>query len=268
MPKKTAVPPRKKTLAWSLVNTAAKEFRLEMQNQSSVFAIKAFRTSGNKIEGRVDRGICCADIGKAEKHSLSAVTAGASEHRVTMLKIGKLAQQGIAAASYLAQKYDEEGTRVSAMEIADARELPRPVVAKILAALSMHGITTGTTGPHGGYRLARPPRHVTLHDIVAVFERMARSIEASGGHRQFLQQSRRSTSEVVELCNNQSQRFLVRDDASRSSLSFEVEFDAATDALAAVRTVIVADAVMSIDNVVAVAAAALMSFPLYAPLFY
>ncbi|MER2561540.1 MAG: UvrD-helicase domain-containing protein [Myxococcaceae bacterium] len=72
---------------------------------------------------------------------------------------------------------------------------------------------------------------------VAVFERMARSIEASGGHRQFLQQSRRSTSEVVELCNNQSQRFLVRDDASRSSLSFEVEFDAATDALAAVRTV-------------------------------
>ena len=90
----------------------------------------------------------------------------------TMLKIGKLAQQGIAAASYLAQKYDEEGTRVSAMEIADARELPRPVVAKILAALSLHGITTGTTGPHGGYRLARPPRHITLHDIVAVFERM------------------------------------------------------------------------------------------------
>jgi len=89
-----------------------------------------------------------------------------------MLKIGKLAQQGIAAASYLAQKYDEEGTRVSAMEIADARQLPRPVVAKILASLSQHGITTGTTGPHGGYRLARPPRHITLHDIVAVFERM------------------------------------------------------------------------------------------------
>jgi Rrf2 family protein len=89
-----------------------------------------------------------------------------------MLKIGKLAQQGIAAASYLAQKYDEEGSRVSAMEIADARELPRPVLAKILAALSLHGITTGTTGPHGGYRLARPPHHITLYDIVEVFERM------------------------------------------------------------------------------------------------
>lgn len=170
MPKKTAVPPRKKTLAWSLVNTAAKEFRLEMQNQSSVFAIKAFRTSGNKIEGRVDRGICCADIGKAEKHSLSAVTAGASEHRVTMLKIGKLAQQAISAASYLAEKYDAEGTRVSASEIADVRELPRPLVAKVLAQLSLHGITSGITGPTGGYRLARPPHQISLHDIVSIFE--------------------------------------------------------------------------------------------------
>lgn len=89
-----------------------------------------------------------------------------------MLKIGKLAQQGIAAASYLAQKYDEEGTRVSAVEIADARDLPRPVMSKILAALSLHGITTGTTGPTGGYRLAKPPEDISLHDIVAVFERM------------------------------------------------------------------------------------------------
>jgi ATP-dependent exoDNAse (exonuclease V) beta subunit len=71
---------------------------------------------------------------------------------------------------------------------------------------------------------------------VAVFERMARCIEASGGQRQFLQQSRRSTAALVELCNQQSQRFLVRDDPSRSSAPFEVEFDAATDALAAVRT--------------------------------
>jgi len=89
-----------------------------------------------------------------------------------MLKIGKLAQQAIAAASYLAERYDEEATRVSAAEIADARELPRPLVAKVLALLSLHGITTGTTGPNGGYRLARPPEEISLHDIVEVFERM------------------------------------------------------------------------------------------------
>lgn len=89
-----------------------------------------------------------------------------------MLKIGKLAQQAIAAASYLAERYDDESPRVSAAEIADARELPRPLVAKVLAQLSLHGITTGTTGPTGGYRLAKPPRQISLHDIVAAFEPM------------------------------------------------------------------------------------------------
>ncbi|MEQ1749332.1 MAG: Rrf2 family transcriptional regulator [Prosthecobacter sp.] len=89
-----------------------------------------------------------------------------------MLKIGKLAQQAIAAASYLAERYDDDTTRVSAAEIADARELPRPVVAKVLATLSQYSITTGTTGPTGGYRLARAPEEISLHDIVAAFEPM------------------------------------------------------------------------------------------------
>lgn len=89
-----------------------------------------------------------------------------------MLKIGKLAQQAIAAASYLAERYDAAGTRVSAAEIADARNLPRPVVAKVLAQLSLRGITTGTTGPTGGYRLAREPGNITLFDIVESFERI------------------------------------------------------------------------------------------------
>lgn len=88
----------------------------------------------------------------------------------SMLKIGKLAQQAIAAASYLAENYDPAGTRVSAAEIADARDLPRPVVAKVLAQLSLTGITTGTTGPSGGYRLARPPKEISLLDIVSAFE--------------------------------------------------------------------------------------------------
>ena len=89
-----------------------------------------------------------------------------------MLKIGKLAQQAIAAASYLAERYDDEGSRVSAAEIADARELPRPLVAKVLAQLSLRHITSGTTGPTGGYRLRRSPDKITLFDIVEAFERI------------------------------------------------------------------------------------------------
>lgn len=90
----------------------------------------------------------------------------------SMLKIGKLAQQAIAATSFLAERFDAAGTRVSAAEIADGRSLPRPVVAKVLAQLSLHGITTGTTGPTGGYRLARDPKDISLFDIVEAFERI------------------------------------------------------------------------------------------------
>jgi Rrf2 family protein len=89
-----------------------------------------------------------------------------------MVKVGKLAQQAIAAASYLAERYDDQGARVSAAEIADARELSRPLVAKLLSQLSQHGLTTGATGPSGGYRLARTPETISLYDIVAVFERL------------------------------------------------------------------------------------------------
>lgn len=104
--------------------------------------------------------------------NITSTPSSTWEHpHLVMLKIGKLAQQAIAAASYLAERYDETATRISAREIADARELPRPVVAKVLAQLSMHGITTGSTGPSGGYRLARPPDEISLHEIVAVFER-------------------------------------------------------------------------------------------------
>lgn len=87
-----------------------------------------------------------------------------------MLKIGKLAQQAIAAASYLAERF-EDGARVSASEIADARKLSRMVLAKVLATLSLRGITSGATGPGGGYRLARTPEEISLFEIVSAFER-------------------------------------------------------------------------------------------------
>lgn len=89
-----------------------------------------------------------------------------------MLRFAKLSQQAIAAATYLAERYGEAGVRVSASDIADARELPRALVAKVLAALSQHGIVSGAPGPRGGYALARPPEEISLYDLVAVFEKM------------------------------------------------------------------------------------------------
>ena len=72
-----------------------------------------------------------------------------------MFTYSKLAQAAIAAISYLATAAPENRL-VGSAEIAEARELSRPLVAKILTILSREGIVAGTPGPSGGYRLARP----------------------------------------------------------------------------------------------------------------
>ena len=86
-----------------------------------------------------------------------------------MFTYSKLAQAGIAAVSYLAAVSAESRLAGSA-EIATSRELSRQLIAKILTVLSRAGIVTGTPGPSGGYRLARPASEITLFDVVRVFE--------------------------------------------------------------------------------------------------
>ena len=84
---------------------------------------------------------------------------------------GKQTETGIAALSRLAELYDGNGLRVSATDIADARNLNRPMVRKILSALAQAGLVVGSPGPGGGYQLARPPKDICLYDVFRIFER-------------------------------------------------------------------------------------------------
>jgi Rrf2 family protein len=86
-----------------------------------------------------------------------------------MFTYSKLAQAGIAAVSYLAAVEDEKRLAGSA-EIAEARQLSRMLVAKILTLLSGAGLVSGRSGPSGGYQLSRPASEITLLDVVIVFE--------------------------------------------------------------------------------------------------
>jgi Rrf2 family iron-sulfur cluster assembly transcriptional regulator len=45
------------------------------------------------------------------------------------------------------------------------------LAAKLLSQMATAGLTVGTTGPGGGYRLARPPAQIHLSEIVSLFER-------------------------------------------------------------------------------------------------
>ena len=55
------------------------------------------------------------------------------------------------------------------------RGLPRPMVAKILTALSQAHLVNGSPGPGGGYALARAPAEITLRQVYDLFEREDRS---------------------------------------------------------------------------------------------
>lgn len=83
----------------------------------------------------------------------------------------KLAQAGIAAISYLATVSSENCLTGSA-EIAEAREMSRQLIAKVLTMLSRAGLVVGITGPAGGYRLVKPPAEISLLDVVRVFENL------------------------------------------------------------------------------------------------
>lgn len=62
------------------------------------------------------------------------------------------------------------GHAVSRRVLAEHYGLPEPYLAKPLKALVRAGILTATSGPSGGFRLARRPEDITALDIVEAVE--------------------------------------------------------------------------------------------------
>jgi len=73
--------------------------------------------------------------------------------------------------SALAERYDGGKTVLSSLDIAKDRNLPQPLVAKLLTSLSTGGLIDGTRGPGGGYWLAKSPARISLADIAELFEK-------------------------------------------------------------------------------------------------
>ena len=84
---------------------------------------------------------------------------------------GKQTECAIAVMSRLAEVYDGGATRVTSSELAEARGLPQPIVAKILSALSQAGLVASTPGPGGGFTLALSPDEIPIFDVFTIFER-------------------------------------------------------------------------------------------------
>jgi Rrf2 family protein len=59
-------------------------------------------------------------------------------------------------------------------EIAVATKVPVGYLSKVIQSLSRAGLIVSQRGLHGGSALARPPKHITIYDVVQVTEPIKR----------------------------------------------------------------------------------------------
>ncbi|GAA4608714.1 Rrf2 family protein [Actinoplanes octamycinicus] len=80
----------------------------------------------------------------------------------------------------------EAGATASATQLARYFDVPAAYLAKQLQSLVRAGVLTATTGPRGGFRLARDAARITLLDIVEAVDGAAQPYEC----REIRQQGR------------------------------------------------------------------------------
>lgn len=57
-----------------------------------------------------------------------------------------------------------------ASDLADQKYVKKNYLVQILNKLKNEGLISSKKGPHGGYRLAKPPEEITLGDVVRALE--------------------------------------------------------------------------------------------------
>jgi len=62
------------------------------------------------------------------------------------------------------------GPPLSARRLAEFYDLPEAYLAKLLTTLVRAGLLNATSGPQGGFRLARPAAEITVADVVEAVE--------------------------------------------------------------------------------------------------
>lgn len=62
------------------------------------------------------------------------------------------------------------GSTVSAAQLSEHFGVAGPYLSKQLAKLVRAGILTGSTGPRGGFRLAREPENISILDLVTAVD--------------------------------------------------------------------------------------------------
>lgn len=94
-----------------------------------------------------------------------------------MLRITRETDYGIVLLTTMVR---EANPPYSAAVLARQRQLPLPMVSKILKALARVGLLVSQRGAQGGYSLARPPEEISAADIIDALEGPIAITECSG----------------------------------------------------------------------------------------
>ncbi len=87
-----------------------------------------------------------------------------------MLSLTRKTDYALVALADLGRRYQQNEKPASARVIADAYKLPLPLLMNVLKELSSTDILVSTRGATGGYKLAREPESISLHDVVIAIE--------------------------------------------------------------------------------------------------
>jgi Rrf2 family protein len=85
-----------------------------------------------------------------------------------MLRLSKKADYALIAMKHLARKAGVQST--SAREIAEQYDIPIELLAKVLQRLVRTGLLVSTQGTRGGYMLSRPPKAISVVDVVQAID--------------------------------------------------------------------------------------------------
>jgi len=85
-----------------------------------------------------------------------------------MIRLSKLTDYGLVLMSCFAR--GEPLALRTARDLAAESRLPLPTVSKLLKELLQNGLLISHRGTKGGYSLAKPPKEISLEEIIAALE--------------------------------------------------------------------------------------------------
>ena len=94
------------------------------------------------------------------------------------MKISTRVRYGLKALVYIAEK-SREDKLVRIKEIADDKNISAQYLEQILFKLKNENIIEGKRGPNGGYRLAKNPEEITLHELYKILDEEEKVIDCN-----------------------------------------------------------------------------------------